>query len=60
MPEPVKKSLPVIGIIFLLLALFKFLQGDNWVVWLILGILFGGLRFLPSSRPGAPGPEHKA
>lgn len=60
MPEPVKKSLPVIGLIFLLLAVFKFLQGDNWVVWLILAVLFGALRFFPSSKAGAPGPEHKA
>lgn len=60
MPEPVKKSLPVIGLIFLLLAVFKFLQGDNWVVWLILAILFGAFRLLPSSKPGAAGPEHRA
>jgi membrane-bound ClpP family serine protease len=60
MPEPVKKSLPVIGIIFLLLAVLKFLQGGNWVVWLILAILFGALRFLPSSDRGPSGPEHKA
>ena len=51
MTEPVKKALPLIGIVFLLLALFKFLQGGNWVVWLILGILFGGLRFIASKKP---------
>ncbi len=60
MPEPIKKSLPVIGIIFLLLAVLKFLQGGNWVVWLILAILFGALRLLPSSKSDASGPEHKA
>ena len=60
MPEPVKKSLPVIGIIFLLLAVFKFLQGDGWGVWLILAIVFGALRLLPSGKSGASGPEHKA
>ena len=38
-----KKGVPAIGIIFLVLALVKFLQGDNWVVWLILGVVFGGL-----------------
>lgn len=59
MPEPVKKSLPVIGLIFLVLAVFKFLQGGNWIVWLILAVLFGALRFLPSGKPGASGPEHK-
>lgn len=32
-----------IGIIFLALALFNFLTGDDWVVWAIIGVLFGGL-----------------
>ncbi|HEY0623679.1 hypothetical protein [Sphingomonas sp.] len=60
MPEPVKKSLPLIAIIFLMLAVLKFLQGGNWIVWLILAVLFGALRLLPSSKAGASGPEHKA
>lgn len=58
MPEPVRKSLPVIGIIFLLLAILKFVQGDGWVVWFILAILFGAMRLIPSSQ--SPDPEHKA
>lgn len=33
----------VIGLIFLALGLFKFVQGDGWVVWIILGVLFGGV-----------------
>ena len=53
MPEPVKTGLPIVGVVFLLLALFKFLQGENWVVWLILGIVFGGLRiFASGTRAG--------
>jgi uncharacterized membrane protein YecN with MAPEG domain len=60
MPEPVRKSLPVIGIIFLLLAILKFAQGGNWIVWLILAILFGAMRLFPSSQSTAPDPEHKA
>jgi uncharacterized membrane protein YecN with MAPEG domain len=60
MPEPVRKSLPVIGIIFLLLAILKFVQGGNWIVWLILAILFGAMRLIPSSQSTAPDPEHKA
>jgi Na+/H+ antiporter NhaC len=32
-----------IGIIFLALALFNFLTGDDWVAWAIIGVLFGGL-----------------
>ncbi|NCP18032.1 MAG: hypothetical protein GW855_02590 [Erythrobacter sp.] len=37
-----KKGFPVVGVIFLILAVVKFLQGDDWVVWAILGFLFGG------------------
>ena len=37
------KGLPLLGIIFLALALLKLVQGENWVVWAILGVLFGGL-----------------
>lgn len=60
MPEPVRKSVPVIGIIFLLLAIMKFVQGESWVVWLILAIAFGALRLFPSRDTNASGPEHKA
>ena len=38
-----KKGFPLIGVIFLALGVFKLLQGDNWVVWILLGFLFGGL-----------------
>ncbi|MAL00218.1 MAG: hypothetical protein CL807_08765 [Citromicrobium sp.] len=38
-----KKGFPVIGFVFLVLGLVKFVQGDDWVVWFILGIVFGGL-----------------
>ena len=38
-----KKGFPLIGVILLALGVFKFLQGDNWVVWIIIGVLFGGL-----------------
>jgi hypothetical protein len=38
-----QKGFPIIGAIFLALGLFKFVQGESWVVWIILGILFGGL-----------------
>jgi hypothetical protein len=38
-----KKGFPLIGVIFLALGVFKFLQGDNWVVWIIISVLFGGL-----------------
>lgn len=38
-----QKGFPLIGAIFLALGVFKLVQGDSWVVWIILGILFGGL-----------------
>ncbi len=37
-----KVGFPVVGVIFLILAVFKFVNGDGWVVWAILGFLFGG------------------
>ena len=38
-----KKGFPLIGVIFLALGVFKLLQGNDWVVWIIIGMLFGGL-----------------
>ncbi len=38
-----KNGFPLIGVIFLAFGAFKFLQGDDWVVWIIIGVLFGGL-----------------
>lgn len=38
-----RKGFPAVGVLFLVLALVMFLKGDDWVVWLILGIVFGGL-----------------
>ena len=38
-----KKGFPLIGVIFLALGVFKLLQGDDWGVWIIIGVLFGGL-----------------
>lgn len=38
-----KNGFPLIGVIFLALGAFKLLQGGNWVVWIVLGIVFGGL-----------------
>ena len=38
-----KNGIRLIGVIFLLLGLMKMLNGGSWVVWIILGVLFGGL-----------------
>ncbi len=31
-----------IGLLFLAVGVIKLVQGDDWVVWFILGFLFGG------------------
>jgi hypothetical protein len=49
-----KKGFPLIGVIFLALGLFKLLQGDDWVVWIILGILFGGLGVFSRRKDKLP------
>ena len=46
-----KKGFPLLGGIFLALGLLKLIRGDDWVVWIILGVLFGGLAIF--SRKGA-------
>lgn len=47
-----KAGFPLVGVIFLALAVFKFLQGDDWVVWSILGVLFGGLAVFRAKKSG--------
>ncbi|MBW8296929.1 hypothetical protein [Sphingopyxis sp.] len=55
MNQSVKAGVPIIGIIFLALAVFKFINGDDWVVWAILGFLFGGLGLFTRNRSGGIG-----
>jgi hypothetical protein len=50
MPDTVKKGVPVIGVIFLALACFKFVQGEPWVVWFVLGFVFGGFGIFNLNR----------
>ena len=45
-----KTGIRVVGIVFLALGVIKFLRGDDWVVWIILGILFGGLSALGGKK----------
>ena len=33
----------IVGLMFLALGVIKMLKGSDWVVWIILGVLFGGL-----------------
>jgi hypothetical protein len=49
-----KKGFPLTGAIFLALGVFKFLQGGNWVVWIIVGILFGGLGAVSRRKDKQP------
>jgi hypothetical protein len=48
------KGFPLIGVIFLALGVFEFLQGDDWVVWIILGILLGGLGAVSRRKDKQP------
>jgi len=45
----------IIGLIFLALAAFNFFRGEGWVVWLILGALFGGFTALGRIMNGRGG-----
>ena len=55
MPKYALAGFPIIGVVFLLLAVMKFVNGDSWVVWAILGFLFGGFSIFSMKRPGAGG-----
>lgn len=52
MPRAAKAGVPILGIIFLALALLKFFQGKSWVVWAILGFLFGGFGIFARGSKG--------
>ncbi len=41
-----------IGLLFLAVGLLKLLQGNDWVVWMILGVLFGGLSAFSGQKKG--------
>ena len=43
MEEVHKKGFPLIGAIFLGVGVWNLVRGEDWVVWIILGVLFGGL-----------------
>jgi hypothetical protein len=47
-----RAGFPAIGVLFLALAVVKVLQGDNWVVWAILGVFFGGLAVFRAKKQG--------
>ena len=47
-----KTGFPVLGVTFLALAAVKLVQGESWVVWAILGCVFGGLRIFAKGSEG--------
>ncbi|HEY0087009.1 MAG TPA: hypothetical protein VGB65_14020 [Allosphingosinicella sp.] len=49
-----KNGFPLIGVIFLALGVFKLLRGDDWVVWIIIGVLFGGLGVVSRRKDRQP------
>jgi hypothetical protein len=42
MEKKIEQGGGVLGLIFLVVAAIKLVQGDGWVVWAILAFLFGG------------------
>jgi len=48
MTKSTKIGFPLIGVMFLALGLAKFLSGGDWVVWIILGFVFGGFAIFKS------------
>ena len=41
-----------IGLLFLAVGVIKLVQGDDWVVWFILGFLFGGFSAFGGNEKG--------
>lgn len=52
MSQSVQKGAPVLGVVFLVLALVRFFQGESWVVWLVLGVVFGGFGIFNLNKSG--------
>lgn len=48
-------GLRLVGGVFVGIGIYRFLTGDAWVVWLILGFLFGGFSLLGGTREGSGG-----
>jgi hypothetical protein len=48
----IKNGFPLVGVVFLGLAAVKLMQGDSWVVWAILGFLFGGFGIFSRAAKG--------
>jgi len=33
----------IVGLIFLAVGIMKFFQGEGWIVWVLLGVVLGGV-----------------
>ena len=45
-----KKGMPFVALLFLALGVIKLLKGDDWVVWILLAGLLGGVNALTRSK----------
>jgi F0F1-type ATP synthase assembly protein I len=53
MTKPQTNMVRLLGGVFVGLALYRFLTGEPWIVWLILGFLFGGFSLLGRKKEGS-------
>ena len=45
-----KKGMPFVALLFLALGVIKLLKGDDWVVWILLAALLGGVSALAGAK----------
>ncbi len=53
MTKPQTNVVRLLAGVFLGLAIYRFLAGEPWVVWVILSFLFGGLGLFRRNQNGA-------
>ena len=54
MNTPLRRTVPIVGLIFFALGLYKLVMGGSWVVWFILAFLFGAFSALGVMRKRRP------
>lgn len=53
MTKPQTNIIRLLAGVFLGLAIYRFLTGESWVVWVILFVLFGGLSLFRGKTEGS-------
>jgi hypothetical protein len=53
MTKPQSNIVRLLAGVFLGVAVYRFLSGESWVVWVILFVLFGGFSLFRKSGQGA-------